>query len=356
MAVDLREVARRSGVSIATVSRALNGRPEVSDETRARVTDIARELGYLPNQQARTLVRRRSDTVGLIWDTTYIATKGRQPFLQDLMVGLKIALANTGFHLLLLSPPAAESEADAFVRAAWQHSLDGVVLLSVNQNWPAVDALIKSGRPCVGLDLPIRGHRASFVTTDGLAGAAAAVAHLRELGHRRIATISGPPDQLPAIQRLEGFFSAMADLGLAVPHDYVRHGDFFYATGYECMQQLLRLAEPPTGVFVAADSMAIGAVQAISDAGLRVPDDISIVGFDDTEEASLVRPALTTVAQDWLELGEAAVLLLTGLMDRQAGNDATAPGPDAPADEWPAPSLVPGHLIVRDTTAAAPRD
>ena len=142
--VDLRAVARSSGVSAATVSRALNGRPEVSEATRAHVTETARRLGYLPNQQARTLARRRSDTIGLIWDSSYVETQGRQPFLQDLLVGLKMALAETGYHLMLLSPQIDDHTPDKFIRAVVQHSLDGVALMAINEH-VAVDALVASG-------------------------------------------------------------------------------------------------------------------------------------------------------------------------------------------------------------------
>ncbi|HTC69780.1 MAG TPA: LacI family DNA-binding transcriptional regulator, partial [Acidothermaceae bacterium] len=224
--VDLRAVARSSGVSAATVSRALNGRPEVSDATRAHVTETARRLGYQPNQQARTLVRRRSDTIGLIWSTSYVETEGRQPFLQDLLVGLKMALAEAGYHLMLLSPQVEDHSPDKFIRAAVQHSLDGVALMAIDEH-EAVDALVASGRPCVGLDLPVSGLRSSYVSSDNRAGAAAAVSHLYELGHRRIAMISGPMWMLPGAERVDGFRAAMAALGLDVPADYMEEGDFF---------------------------------------------------------------------------------------------------------------------------------
>jgi LacI family transcriptional regulator len=346
--VDIRAVARSSGFSMATVSRALNGRPEVSAATRALVAETAERLGYLPNQQARTLVRRRSDTVGLIWDSSYIATKGRQPFLQDLLIGLKLALAETGYHLMLLSPEGTDRTTDAFVRVAMQHSLDGVALMAADAHMPAVNALIASGRPCVGLDLPIHGHRATYVSSDNRAGAAQAVRHLYELGHRRIAMITGPVQMLPSAARLDGYRATMTDLGLTVPSEYVVHGDFFLPSGHEAMRQLLALPERPTAVFVAGDEMAVGAMHAISDAGLDVPGDISIVGYDDVEVAALVRPALTTVTQDYLAMGRAAVDLLTQMI--AAGNSS----PDvAGLPPLATPRLLPGQLIVRASSGLA---
>lgn len=373
MVVDIREVARVSGVSTATVSRALNGRPDVSEATRAKVMETARHLGYLPNEQARALVRRRSSTVGLIWDTQYVRARGRQSFLNDLFVGLKMALADTGYHLLLLSPQSDEASVDAFVRIAAQHSLEGVALMAVDEHLPAVDALIASGRPCVGLDLPVRGRRASYVSTDNRYGAGLAVRHLHELGHRRIAMITGPTEMLPAAERFEGFRSTMAELGLDVPPSYVVAGDFFLESGRASMQRLLALSQPPTAVFVASDLMAVGAMNAVFDAGLSVPKDISIVGYDDIELAGLVRPALTTVTQDYLQMGHAAVDLLRRMIEADADNPDTAsgglrargdgagtvrdgdgPGPELGAGDSPGPELVPGSLLIRGSAGPAP--
>jgi LacI family transcriptional regulator len=336
VAVDIREVARRSGVSMATVSRALNGRPDVSDATRSRIEEIARQLGYTPNQQARALVRRRSDMVGLIWDTSYVETKGRSPFLSDLLVGLKMALADTGYHLMLLSPQTADHGVNAFVQAAMQHGLDGVILMGVDAHLPALAALINSGRPCVGLDLRVLGSRAGYVCSDNVAGAATAVGHLHALGHRRIATIVGPQSMMAASDRLVGYRAAMGQFGLEIRDDYIEEGDFFLESGYERMQSLLALKNPPTAVFAAGDEMAVGAMQAAMDAGLEIARDVSIVGYDDIELASVVRPSLTTVSQDYLAIGEAAVKLLTQIID----NEVDAPPPEQ----------VPGQLLVRSST------
>ena len=335
MAVDIRDVALRSGVSAATVSRALNGRPDVSAATRARVEAVAAELGYLPNSQARALVRRRSDIVGLLWDTTYLSTKGRHPFLQDVLVGLKTALSETGYSLLLLSPQ--RGDVSAFTRTAAQHALDGVALMSVDDHLPAVEALVASGRPCVGLDLPVTGERASWVTSDNDRGGALVAEHLLGLGHRRIATITGPQHLQPARERYDGFCTALAAAGLPLDPELAVPGDFFLASGEAAMRRLLALDAPPTAVFAAGDEMALGAVRALVAAGRRVPADVSVVGYDDLEAAALVPPGLTTVAQDPFAIGRAAVELLLELM--------LGAGPAPP------PRRLPGHLVVRGSTA-----
>lgn len=345
--VDIREVARRGGVSVATVSRALNGRADVSRATRERILALARSLGYSPNQSARTLVRRRSDTIGLVWDTSYDVTGRRQPFLSDILVGLKRALDEHGYHLMLLATSGARTAVDGYVREARQHSLDGIVLMGVDEHHPAVTALVSSDVPCVAVDLPLRGPRASYVTSDNRAGAATAVRHLYDLGHRTIATITGPLDLMPAVERLAGYEYELARLGLERRDDHVVHGDFFLASGRDGMARLLALPQRPTAVFVAGDEMAIGALRAVADAGLRVPDDIAIVAFDDIEAASLVRPTLTTVAQDRGAFGAAAVSSLLATIDRAAaaGSDATT--------AVPAPHILPTRLMVRESCGAA---
>jgi len=313
--VDIRELARRSGVSPATVSRALNDRAEVSPETRRRVLELAEELGYSPNQPARTLVRRRSDMVGLIWDTGYTTDNRRHPFLLDLFVGIKQTLAESGHHLMLLSTADTSAAVDVYVRAARQHSLAGVIMMGVDEAHPAVTALVDSGATCVGIDLPLQRSRTTYVTSDNRTGAASAVRHLHGLGHTAIATITGPLTLMPATERLAGYRYEMARLGLSVNPDYVVHGDFFMASGYECAARLLALPEPPTAIFAAGDEMAIGALHALADAGLRAPEDVAVVGFDDIEAASLVRPTLTTVAQDRMGLGAGAVQALLNALD-----------------------------------------
>lgn len=346
-------------MSVATVSRALNGHPEVSAATRLQIQEAAARLGYRPSQSARALVRGRSDTVGLLWDTGYGATGLRHPFLESLLVGVKRALGASGRHLLLVNVDDRDPGAQAYVDAARQHQLEGIVLMGIDADRPATRALVDSGMPCVALDMPIQGPHASYVTSDNYAGAVAAVEHLYSLGHRRIATIAGPVSMLPAGARLEGFRDAIAEHGLDLPPEYVQSGDFFLVSGYAAGQRLAGLERRPTAVFVAGDEMAIGAMHAFADLGLSTPGDIAVVGFDDIESANLVRPALTTIAQDPLGLASAAVeLLITliGAASRGGGGSGSGPnegGTDAPNSKVPpfGPGIVPAKLIVRRSSS-----
>jgi LacI family transcriptional regulator len=340
----IRELARECGVSVATVSRALNGHPEVSEATRRQVQEAARRLGYRPSQSARALVRGRSDTVGLLWDTGYEATGRRHPFLLALLVGVKRALSASGRHVLLLNVDEHRSGDRAYLDIALQHQLDGVVMMGVDDRHPAMQTLYGSGFPCVALDLPIAGPRATYVTSDNYAGAAEAVRYLHSLGHREIATITGPTDLLPAAQRLAGYEDAIRELGLKTQPEYVETGDFFLDSGYSCARRLATLPNRPTAVFVAGDEMAVGAMHAFEDARISIPGDMAVVGFDDIEAASLVRPALTTIAQDPIALGAAAVAALLALVDTPLTNVEQLA-------EVSVPRTVPTHLVVRQSCA-----
>ncbi|GGO84495.1 LacI family DNA-binding transcriptional regulator [Wenjunlia tyrosinilytica] len=346
--MNIRELARLSGVSTATVSRALNGRGEVSEVTRRRISELAREMGYAPNEPARTLVRRRSDTIGLVWDSGYERRGLHHPFLQGLLSGVRAALQDAGYHLMLLTTAGDKDDDDTYLQAVRRHNLEAVVVMGVQSDDRAVRALADSPVVCVGIDLALSGPHTARVTSDNEAGAAAAVRHLFELGHRRLATITGPVHMPPAADRLKGFLTACAELGVPVPDSHVREGDFFLAGGQQAMAELLALPEPPTAVFAAGDQMAIGALHAAAQAGRAVPADVAVVGFDDIDAASLVRPALTTVAQDERALGAAAVAALRRMLERRHEGDGTADGSGA-AD--PGTHVVSTRLVVRESSA-----
>lgn len=331
VAVDINQLAKRAEVSVATVSRALNGRPAVSPETRRRILALAEELGYVPNASARTLARRRSALVGLLWDTEYRSGGQQHPFLQDVLVGLKQALSEQGQGLILL-PLVGRDDHNGYVQQARAHNLAGVVLMA-EEPTPQVAALLASDIPCVGLDQDVTGPASTSVSSDNAAGAGTAVRHLHALGHRRIATITGPLDMRPAAERLAGYRAALDDLGLPYRDEYVVAGDFFPDSGAAAMRRLLALDTPPTAVFVAGDAMAVAGMHAAADAGLSVPEDIAVVGFDDIEAAALVHPGLTTVAQDYRELGVAAVAALTSLAAASVAE----------------PVILPTRLVVRES-------
>jgi LacI family transcriptional regulator len=309
----IREVAERSGVSVSTVSRVFNGYGDVSAATKERVLATARSLDYAPSAAARTLVRRRSQLIGIVLFTGREHPDIGHPFFQDVLVGVKHGIGSHGYDVLLFATeqPAADGNgAHSFLGRARHHHVDGIVLMGVDRDDPEVEKLVEADIPLVGVDLDVAGARATHVTSDNVGGARLAVRHLHSLGHRRIATVAGPQDHKPGADRMVGFRAELQALGFESHPEYEQVGDWYTASGERAMKALLALPEPPTAVFAAADLMAVGAMKAARDAGLDVPGDLAVVGYDDIQLASLLNPALTTIHQDKVGLGRAAARAL----------------------------------------------
>ena len=326
---------------MSTVSRVFNGYSDVSNATRMRVLAAARKLDYTPNAAARTLVKRRSQLIGVILFTGESHPDLQHPFFLEVLVGLKHSLGADGYDVLLFAheQPGSGSGPHAYARRARHHGVDGVVVLAVDDaEEPELQKLIASGTPVVGVDLAVAGERASYVASDNLGGARLAVRHLHGLGHTRIATIAGLAHTKPAADRLLGYRAELQELGLTAQPGYEPAGDFYMESGETAMRGLLALPEAPTAVFAASDMMAVGAIRVIEDAGLRCPDDIAVVGFDDIQLAELVSPALTTIRQDKRSLGAAAARSLVQLID---GTETALHV-----------SVLPVELVVRDSCGA----
>ncbi len=337
--ITIRELARLSGVSVGTVSRALNGYADVRDETRERIMRLAQELDYTPAAAARSLVTQRSHVIGVFMETGEGHPDLQHPFFHEVLGGLKQRAGAQGFDLLLFASerPGNGYGPHSYLKRARHHSVDGVVLIGLDPEDSEVRRLTRAEVPCVGIDMDLEGTNVEVVMSDNVAGAEAAVRHLHGLGHRRIATITGMLESRPGIDRLRGYRAAAQALGLGYRDEYVAYGDFYAESGREQTARLLTLPEPPTAIFAAADMMAIGAIRAVAEAGLRVPEDISIVGFDDIQLAPHVNPPLTTIRQDKLGLGGAAG---DALVARIAGDAGRPPLHQLPVE-----------LVVRGSTA-----
>jgi LacI family transcriptional regulator len=339
-------VAKLSGVSVSTVSRVFNGYADVSDATRQRVIASARELDYAPSAAARTLVKQRSQLIGVVLSTGFEHPDIEHPFFQGVLVGLKHAIGELGYDLLLFAteqPGSSRGRPHSYLRRARHHRVDGVVLMGVDRDDPELEKLLASQTPVIAVDLDVAGLRASYVSSDNLGGSRLAMRHLHGLGHTRIATITGRQDTKAGADRLLGYRAEAQALGLDVPPEYEQHGDFYSESGEAAMRALLALDGPPTAVFAAADLMAVGAIRALEEAGLRCPDDVAVVGFDDIQLAELVTPALTTIRQDAPGIGTAAGRSLVEMIENP--------------EVVPPARMLPVKLIVRDSCGAgsAPR-
>jgi LacI family transcriptional regulator len=332
----IRDLAKLSGVSVATVSRVFNGYADVSPATRERVLRLAEEHDYTPTAAARTLVMQRSHVVGVVLSTGPNHPDLQHPFFQEVLVALRHRLGDGGFDLLLLATEHDDASRSYLSRCR-AHRVDGVVLMGVDRNDPDVRKLVLSSIPCIAVDVDLVGRHAGYVVSDNHDGAAQAVRHLHSLGHSRIATITGMMTTKAGVDRLVGFRSELERLDLPYRDGYVQEGDFYVESGYEAMRTLLALPEPPTAVFAASDLMAVGALRAVEESELSVPRDISVVGFDDIQLARLLHPALTTIRQDKAGLGIVAAEAVLHMIE----GDGAAP---------PVVTL-PVELVVRASTA-----
>jgi LacI family transcriptional regulator len=250
-------------------------------------------------------------------------------------------VGSLGYDLLLFAseePGNGFGGTHSYLRRAGHHGVDGTVVLGFDGRDPEIAKLAASELPCVAIDADLGGPRTGLVMSENRGGAALAVRHLHELGHERIATITGLLSTLPGADRLDGYRDAIAELGLERDEDYVVVGDFYDESGYRGTRRLLELDAPPTAIFAASDLMAAGALRAANELGVRVPEDVAVVGFDDIGLASLIQPQLTTVRQDMHAIGEAAANGLARMIENP--------------ESTPARELVPTRLVVRASSGA----
>ncbi|MGC4878755.1 LacI family DNA-binding transcriptional regulator [Micromonospora sp. DT43] len=318
-------VAARAGVGRGTVSRVVNGSPQVSPEARAAVQQAIAELGYVPNRAARALVTQRTDSVALV-----VSESGErvftEPFFAAIVRGISSGLLETPMQLWLAMAQSPVERERVEHHLTNQH-VDGVLLLSLHDSDPLPTLLEERGLPAVLGGRPARmlqpgAQPAWFVDVDNVGGARQAVEYLTGQGRRRIATIAGPQDMGAGLARLAGYTEAVKATGAGVNPDLIAYGDFSEGSGATAMRRLLESCPDLEAVFVASDLMAFGALRTLRDAGRRVPEDVAVIGFDDAPVARQADPPLTTVFQPVEEMGRQMARLLVA---RIRGDDLPAP-------------------------------
>ena len=331
----IRDIADLAGVSIATVSRVLNDRPDVAPDTRETVLQVVREHGFNRSRAARGLSRGRTGFVGLTLPLVADAYFG------PILSGAAEALYEADLRIVL-SPTLHEHDREvSLLERLVSESTDGAILILPEESEDELKALQALGYPFVVVDPRERPPDGiPCVAAMHASGAKQATEHLLELGHRRIAAIAGQEHWYATEERLLGMRAALAGAGILADPQLIRFSNWQEPSGVLAAEALLSLPEPPTAIFAFNDNVAIGALNAARARGLRIPEDMSIVGFDDTAQATIIRPQLTTVRQPLAELGRTGVSLLTRLIEGQRL--------DALRMELST------TLVVRDTTGPAP--
>ncbi|WP_119066298.1 LacI family DNA-binding transcriptional regulator [Aggregatilinea lenta] len=301
----LNDVAERAHVSRATVSRVLNNNPNVTDELRLRVLEAIQVLGYRPNQAARRLRGSTSDVLGLIISDI------ENPFFISVVRGVEDAAYQQQMSVVLCNSDENPAKQNMYLRVMQAESVAGLIVSPTHVDERAALAeLSAGGMPIVLLDRTTKSISADAVLIDNVGGALAAVKHLIDLGYTRIATIAGSSQLTTGYERLEGYRSALDAVGMTFERGLVRTGDFKIESGYRLMRELLATPTPPDAVFVANNLMTLGSLRAAHELGVRIPDDVALIGFDDMPWSGELCPPLTAVAQPTYELGQEAVRLL----------------------------------------------
>jgi LacI family transcriptional regulator len=300
----IREVAEIAKVSPTTVSHVVNNTRFVSDDVRTRVVAAMRELNYRPNALARSLRRGETHTLGLILPDS------ANPFFAEVGHAIEGAAFALGYSVILCNTENDDNKERLYTEVLENKQVDGMIFVAAGENHEAISAIGKNGLPLVVVDRDMCSLELDTVTTDNHHGGMIATQHLLSLGHQIIGCITGPSNITPSAERVTGYNSALRQAGILVEESLLVRGDFHAPSGYSAAMQILQRHLRPTAIFVCNDMMAIGALRAAAQLGLRVPEDVAIVGFDDIELASYTTPPLTTVAQPKQEIGQLAVKLV----------------------------------------------
>lgn len=334
----LEDIAKKAGVSRSTVSRVINHQPNVRDNVRARVWKVIHETGYHPNVAARSLASQRSSMIGLVLPHS-ISSFFTDPYFPHLIQGIAKGCNQYDQTLALFLVATKEDEEKIFPRVSRRGLLDGVILQAGHHGDPMIGRMINTSIPLVFVGRPFQSEDVSYVDIDNVDGSYNAVAHLVRLGYERIGTIAGPAHSTVGIDRRQGYLNALGERDVPVDETLIAEGDFTETGGYSAMQDLLQAK--PDAVFAASDIMAIGAMRAVRDAGLAVPEDIAFVGFDDLPLSTPPNPALTTVRQPVYRFGVTAVETLIDLINN--------------GSEPPRRIIMSTELVVRESCGAARR-
>jgi len=315
--ITIKDISKKSGFSVTTVSKALNNYPDVSKKTRGKILALAKDMGYIPNSTARNLVRKRSDTIGIIFDE--LSGVGlRHPLFSKILESFKHTVELEGFDILFLSHEINGTKS-SYLNHSLRKQAEGVFVVCADFQSDEMVEMYDSSLPLVVIDF--EDERVCNVTANNQQGVFLAVDKFIQSGHKKIADIHGGKNTFIGGVRKKAFEDAMAHYSYDVPESYSVEGEYFSKEeGYHAMEELMAIDDAPTAVFCASDMMAIGAIQAIRDNGKSVPDDFSVIGFDGIEMGQVISPHLTTFRQDTEKMGEIAGKRLLSMIEKRKRN------------------------------------
>ncbi len=314
MNLTIKDIAQLAGVSQGTVSKVINNYGGISESTKKKVMDIITQNGYEPNFSARTLATKKSNLIGLIY-AGKINVDMTHPYFNEVISSFKKNIGQLGYDILMFSNERFHSDNGSYLARCRHFHVDGCLIIAGEEVEQSTFDLASEGFPCIGIDIELKGPKSSYIMTDNVDLSRKVVEFFYLHSVRKIGFIGGKFDSAVSTYRTQGFLEAMNQFGLEVRDEWIGYGDFHEESGYIAMKDILKCQELPEAVFATSDLMALGALQAMKEAGLNCPRDIRIVGCDDIAACRYSDPKLTTVKQDKEKFGKLSAYMLDDLIN-----------------------------------------
>jgi len=314
--VTIKDIAREAGVSITTVSRALNNYDDVSASTKELILKIAKNRGYVPNRSAQNLVKQKNNTLAIILSGLE-KEGGKDNIAYGLLSGMYTYAETVNYEVVLFTTSTAQQKQKTYVQFCREHNIGGAVLHGIRTDDPYFEEIVSSDLPCVLIDIKTEGKNTSSISIDNIEASKEAVEYLISHNHRNIGMINGRQEAAVSAERYKGYEKALVNHNILVNPQYMVYADFSEEVSYVKTKELLSSHPEITALFCASDMMAVGSIRAIEELKLKVPNDISIIGFDNIPLSQYLTPALTTVAQDFYQMGNESAKQLLKMITKE---------------------------------------
>ena len=314
MNLTIKDIAQMANVSQGTVSKVINNYEGVSEKTKKKVMDIIHQSGFEPNFSARSLATKKSNLIGLIY-AGRINVDMTHPYFNEVISSFKKSMGLLGYDIIMFSNEKFHTDNGSYLARCRHFNVDGCLIIAGEEVEESTYDLALEGLPCIGIDIELKGPKASYIMTDNVGLARKVVEYLYLHAIKKIGFIGGKFDSPVSKFRKQGFLDAMNQFGLEICEDWIQYGDFHEESGYVAMKRILQSNQLPEAVFSTSDMMALGALQAIKEAGLTCPQDIRLIGCDDIAACRYSSPKLTTVKQDKEKFGKLSAYMLDDLIN-----------------------------------------